>query len=464
MHPFAAESDTIAALATPPGEAALAVIRLSGPQALDIADRVFLPAARLAPRPSQAPTHTLHYGHVIRQGQRLDEVLLAVLRAPRTFTREDCVEVSCHGGAFVAREVLATVLAAGARPAQPGEFSRRAFLHGRIDLAQAEAVADVIHARTERALTAAQEHLAGSLSRPLQQLRDSFLLTLAHLEAHLDFPDDDIAPDSRESLLLRLDQAILLLDSLLATAREGHLLRHGLRTTLIGRPNAGKSSLLNRLLNRDRAIVSPIPGTTRDTLEESSNLLGFPIVLTDTAGLRPPADTLEEEGIRRTHQAAEQSQLILQVLDASEPLSDSDLHDLHAFAHYPRLIVLNKSDLPTRLTWPASPPLPTTPPIPVSCLTGEGLPTLKAAIIAHAQSQPSRSALPHIAINTRHEHALRRAREATATARLALQQSLPFDLVAPDLRLALQAVGEVTGHTSTEDLLDAIFSQFCLGK
>jgi tRNA modification GTPase len=464
MHPFAADSDTIAALATPPGDAALAVIRLSGPRALEIADRVFLPAARNAPHPSEAPTHTLHYGHVIRHGQRVDEILLAVLRSPRTFTREDCVELSCHGGAFVAREVLATVLAAGARPAQPGEFSRRAFLNGRLDLAQAEAVADVIHARTERALTAAQEQLAGSLSRPLNQLRESFLITLAHLEAHLDFPDDDIAPDSREALLHRLDQGILQLDALIATAREGHILRQGLRTTLIGRPNAGKSSLLNQLLSRDRAIVSPIPGTTRDTLEEATNLLGFPIVFTDTAGLRPPADTLEEEGIRRTHQAAEQSQLILQVLDASEPLSDSDLHDLNAFAHFPRLIILNKSDLPRRLTLPPSAPFQPIPPIPVSCLTGDGLPALKSAIIAHAQTRPSRTALPHIAINTRHEHALRRARETAATARDALQQSLPFDLVAPDLRLALQAIGEVTGHTSTEDLLDAVFSQFCLGK
>ncbi|HTL72502.1 MAG TPA: tRNA modification GTPase, partial [bacterium] len=255
--------DTIAAIATPLGEGGLAVVRLSGPNAFVIADKSFLPIGKSSLKPSVAPTHTIQFGKIIRDDKLIDEVLLAVLRAPRTFTREDTVEISCHGGLLPAKLVLDTLLAGGARLAEPGEFTKRAFLNGRIDLAQAEAVADVIHSRTELALTAANEQLAGKLSQRINRLRDDLMLTLTHVEAHIDFPDEDIAPDTKTKLLQRLENGIAFMDELLRTANEGQILRRGIRAAIIGRPNAGKSSLLNQLLGHDRAIVSHIAGTTR---------------------------------------------------------------------------------------------------------------------------------------------------------------------------------------------------------
>ena len=292
--------DTIAAIATPLGESGLAVIRVSGTQALAVADRCFEPQGKSSLRPTVSPSHTLHYGHVVREGRVLDEVLLAVLRAPRTFTREDIVEITCHGGLLPAKLVLEALLASGARLAEPGEFTRRAFLNGRLDLAQAEAVADLIHSRTELALQAANEQLAGRLSRRINDLRDQMLQTLAHVEAHIDFPDEDIAPDTRHQLIVRLQRGVTFMDELLRTANEGQLLRRGIRAAIVGRPNAGKSSLLNQLLGRDRAIVSAIPGTTRDTIEETANIRGLPVLFIDTAGLREARDEIELEGIRRS--------------------------------------------------------------------------------------------------------------------------------------------------------------------
>jgi tRNA modification GTPase len=292
--------DTIAAIATPLGEGGLAVIRLSGPQAMAVADRAFVPLGKSSGKPSEAATHTIQYGRIERDGKIIDEVLVAAMRAPRTFTREDVVEVTCHGGLLPAKLVLDTLLERGARLAEPGEFTKRAFLHGRIDLAQAEAVADLIHSRTELALAAANEQLAGKLSQRINQLRDDMMKTLAHIEAHIDFPDEDIAPDTRAGLMTRLERGVAFMNELLRTANEGQILRRGIRTAIVGRPNAGKSSLLNQLLGHDRAIVSPIPGTTRDTIEEAANSRGLPIVFLDTAGLREAGAELEAEGVRRS--------------------------------------------------------------------------------------------------------------------------------------------------------------------
>jgi len=454
--------DTIAAIATPVGNAGLAIVRVSGQQALAVADACFAPAGVSSVKPSEAASHTIHFGHVVHRGRKIDEVLVSVMRAPRTFTREDIVEITCHGGFLPAKLVLDAAVAAGARVAQPGEFTRRAFLNGRIDLTQAEAVADIIHSRTELALQAAQEQLSGSLSRQIGTVREDLLNALAHIEAHIDFPDEDISPDSREGMSHRLEKAIELIQELLRTASDGRILREGIRSAIVGRPNAGKSSLMNVLLGHDRAIVSAVPGTTRDTIEETANIRGIPVVFVDTAGVRSARDAIEEEGIRRTRQALARAELVLHVVDVSEPFTASDA-DL--FAEYSKskkfLLVMNKADLPQRCELPGQ---MQTSEIRVSCVTGEGVEALKAAIRNLVWTGQNGDSTAHPMINSRHQDALSRA-EAAATRTLgALRDDLSLELVAAELRIALGALGEVTGQITTEDLLDRIFSQFCIGK
>jgi tRNA modification GTPase len=452
--------DTIAAIATPLGEGGLAVIRLSGPEAVAVADGCFVsPAGR--GQPSAAATHTVHYGRIVHEGRVVDEVLLTVMRAPRTFTREDVVEIGCHGGMLVAKAVLEAVLARGARLAEPGEFTKRAFLNGRLDLAQAEAVADVIHARTELALVVANEQLAGKLSRRIGELRDGLMATLAHVEAHIDFPEEDIAPDTREALLARLDQGLTFMDELLRTADEGRILRRGIRAAIVGRPNVGKSSLLNQLLGHERAIVSAVPGTTRDTIEETANIRGLPVVFIDTAGLREAGDAVEQEGIRRSHESVSRAELILHVLDGSEPLAEEDRRYLDQFAGKKRILVRNKVDRPRRLELPGE---IAPQPIALCALSGEGVEALKDAIQKMIWAGAIQAEMLPAMINARHQDALRRARIATERCRAALGADATLELVAADLRIAVNAVGEVVGQTATDDLLDAIFSQFCIGK
>jgi tRNA modification GTPase len=471
--------DTIAAVATPLGESGLAVVRVSGSRAFAIADKIFLPGGKQASKPSAAPTHTIHHGKIIRRGQTVDEVLLAVLRAPRTFTREDTVEISCHGGILPAKLVLDTILENGARLAEPGEFTRRAFLNGRLDLAQAEAVADLIHSRTELALAAAHEQLAGKLSQRINRLRDDLMETLAHIEAHIDFPDEDIAPDTREQLGQRLENSGAVMDELLRTANEGQILRRGIRAAIIGRPNAGKSSLLNQLLGRDRAIVSAIPGTTRDTIEETANIRGIPVVFIDTAGLREARDEIEQEGVRRSHETLAHAELILHVLDGSEPLTLADENYLAEFAGKKRILVVNKIDLPGRLEMdrvrgsafrrpPTSEPpkggTPNAPVVDVCCLSGQGIEALKDTVKEMVWAGKIEARMLQVMINSRHQDALNRARTATRRTLEALRADATLELVAVDLRIAVNAVGEIVGKTATEDLLDSIFRQFCIGK
>ncbi len=475
--------DTIAAIATPLGEGGLAVVRLSGAQAFVIADKCFSPVGKTSLRPSAALTHTIQYGKIVRakktfssraplggegrgEGELevIDEVLLAVLRAPRTFTREDTVEISCHGGLLPAKLVLDTLLAAGARMAEPGEFTKRAFLNGRIDLAQAEAVADLIHSRTELALAAANEQLAGKLSQRINKLRDDLMLTMTHVEAHIDFPEEDISPETKDKLLQRLDDGVKFMDELLRSANEGQILRRGIRAAIIGRPNAGKSSLLNQLLGHDRAIVSPIAGTTRDTIEETANIRGLPVIFIDTAGLREGQDEIEIEGIRRSRESLAKAEFILHVLDASEPLTEADKNYFAEFAGKKRILVLNKTDLPTKLVLPPStshqPPATSN----VCSLSGQGIEALKDAIKELVWSGEIKAEMLQVAINSRHQDALNRARVAAQTAADALRGEMTLELIAFDLRIAANAVGEIVGKTTTEDLLDSIFSTFCLGK
>ncbi|MEO6034558.1 MAG: tRNA uridine-5-carboxymethylaminomethyl(34) synthesis GTPase MnmE [Verrucomicrobiota bacterium] len=451
--------DTIAAIATPLGEGGLAVIRLSGPDALAIASKSFLPVGKSSLPPAQAPTHTIHYGKIVQGGRTIDEVLVAVMRAPRTLTREDVVEITCHGGLLPAKMVLDVVLENGARMAMPGEFTRRAFLNGRIDLAQAEAVADLIAARTDLALTAANEQLAGKLSQRINALRDDMVKILAHVEAHIDFPDEDIPPETKVKLLQRLENAVDFMDQLLRTANEGQILRRGIRAAIVGRPNAGKSSLLNQLLGHDRAIVSAIPGTTRDTIEETANLRGVPVVFVDTAGLRDSADEIELEGIRRSRETLTRADLILHVLDHSEPLTSADEIYLAEFSSKKRILVRNKIDLPGKLLLPEN--LKT---VDVGCLSGKGIEDLKDSIKDLVWAGEIRAEMLQVMINSRHQDALKRARAGTQHTIDALGEDLTLELAAMDLRIAVNAIGEIVGKTTNEDLLDSIFSQFCIGK
>jgi tRNA modification GTPase len=452
--------DTIAAIATPLGEGGLAVIRVSGGDALAVADKVFVPAGKSSTKASAAATHTIQYGHIVHGGRTIDEVLAAVMRAPRTFTREDVVEIMCHGGVLTAKMVLDAVLASGARMADAGEFTKRAFLNGRIDLAQAEAVADLIAARTELAVAAANEQLAGKLSQRINEVRDQMMLTLAHIEAHIDFPDEDIAPDTQAQLLDRLRRAVAFMEELLRTANEGQVLRRGIRAAIIGRPNTGKSSLLNQLLGHDRAIVSGIPGTTRDTIEETANIRGIPVVFIDTAGLREAGDEIEVEGIRRSRTSLERAELILHVLDNSQPLTPADEEHLREFAAKKRIVICNKIDLAPRLEVASI----DAPVVEVSCTSGAGLESLKDAIKGLVWSGEVRADMLQVMINSRHQDALRRAREATENTLNALNLGEGLEIAAMELRIATNAIGEIVGKTTTEDLLDSIFSQFCIGK
>ena len=449
--------DTIAAIATPVGEAGLAVIRISGAEAIPVADRCFVPGGGRNVAAGAADSHTIQYGHVVAEERRIDEVLVAVMRAPRTFTMEDTVEITCHGGMLSTRLVLEAVLAAGARLAEPGEFTRRAFMNGRLDLAQAEAVVDVIHSRTELALDAANEQLQGRLSRRIEELREDMMRVLAHVEAHIDFPDEDIAPDTLEQLLGKLRAGAGFMEELLAHAREGQILRQGVRAAIVGRPNAGKSSLLNQLLGHERAIVSRIAGTTRDTIEETANIRGIPVVFMDTAGLRETGDEIEQEGIRRSHEALRKAELILHVLDHSEPLTEEDRRYLAEDAGERRIVVRNKIDLPGRLELAE-------PTVSVSCTTNAGIEELKDRIKELVWSGEIRADNLQLMVNARHRDALARAKAATGKTIAALAAGLTLELAAMDLRIAVNAIGEIVGKTSTEDLLDRVFSQFCIGK
>ena len=442
---------TIAAVSTPPGEGAIALVRVSGPEAIAVADEIF----RGKQKPSEAGTHLQQLGEIVEGDRVLDQVMLSVHRAPASYTGEDVVEISCHGGVLVTARVWEACLRAGARAARPGEFTERAFLHGKMDLTQAEAVIDLIRAQTDLALRSAAEQLEGRLGEKITQIRENLVSLLAHLEAYIDFPDEDIEPDVGADFLARLDQMRAQIDALLATADQGRIFREGVRVVIYGATNAGKSSLLNRLLGFPRAIVSEVPGTTRDTIEELVNLRGIALRLTDTAGLRAmTADAIENEGIARTERSLAQADLILHVVDASAP---RPAHFEARNSEVATLLLLNKSDLAAHQDWQECDALR------ISCTTENGLTGLEEAILAKVSEQ--RWDVPSaVAINARHRDCLRRALAACDEARRALDQNLAPEFVAVDLRGALQAVGEVIGHTDVEQILDALFATFCIGK
>ncbi|MFZ4695498.1 MAG: tRNA uridine-5-carboxymethylaminomethyl(34) synthesis GTPase MnmE [Verrucomicrobiia bacterium] len=456
-RPAVPMEETIAAIATPPGPGGIAVLRVSGKTALQVADVVFKGRGK----PSAQRSHTLCHGFVMDGEQVVDEVLLAVMRAPHSYTAEDVVEISCHGGFISARRVLDLLVRTGARIAQPGEFTRRAFLNGRIDLTQAEAVVDIIAAQAQGAQMAGVAQLQGHLFQKMQQVYNHLADAMAHVEAHLDFPDEDLAPSERKEIAERVRNATAFMEALLATAREGRVLREGVRTVIVGKPNVGKSSLLNALLGEERAIVSPTPGTTRDTIEEIANLGGVPLRIVDTAGIREHESQVEEEGIRRTHSQLEQAELVLLVLDTSCRLDAADRELIVLCKKRPLIVVLNKTDLGAFADAASVRDLTT---VSVSLKNGSGVEDLKKTISEHVLQGRVNTGFHEVFINARHQEALLRSCAALGHATTAFQQRRSLECVAADLREAMQALGEVTGRTVTEDVLDRIFSKFCIGK
>ena len=452
-------NDTIAAISTPLGEGGIAIIRMSGPMSFAIADRIFVSRRS---KPSEFPTHTIHFGTIGHNGDLVDQVMLTVMRAPHTYTAEDVIEINCHGGLLTAKIILSLCLQHGAQLAEPGEFTKRAFLNGRIDLTQAEAVMDLIRSRTDCAHRAAVHALEGHLATKINEVRDRLLTTLAHIEAHLDFPDEDIAPDTREQLLANTQSTLEFLRKLLATAHEGKILRDGIAVAIIGRPNVGKSSLMNALLGQDRSIVTPIPGTTRDTIEEIANIRGIPVRLTDTAGIRKPRGTIEEHGVQRSRKSLHQSALVLHVIDSSHTFSAADRELAHRCAGKQTLIVLNKIDLPRKLIFPAG--FPREHCVEVSATRGDGLEPLKDKIESLTWSGAVASSEFDVVINERHADAIRRAIKSLAAAVDEISRNASLDLVSQQLRIGLDAIGEVVGKTATEDILNKVFSTFCIGK
>lgn len=443
--------DTIAAISTPIGEGGIGIVRLSGTDARPIVEGLF--DRRLSNR-------RLVYGHLRHpeSNEVIDEVLVAYMAAPHTYTREDVVEINCHGGPLPLQRILELVLHRGARLANPGEFTLRAFLNGRLDLAQAEAVLDIVQARTTASLRLAVQGLGGRLSNQMRQLRQELLAELAYLTACIDFPEDEVEEQDVIPTLVRGQKE---LKGLIDTADVGMVYRQGVRTAIVGRPNVGKSSLLNRLLREDRAIVTATPGTTRDTLEEVVNLGGIPFLLIDTAGIIDHSHDLAEHlGIERSQRAIEQADLVLFVIDASAPLTSFDQEITELLVDRAVVTIANKCDLPPKATldgWPWKVVL-------TSALTGEGLAQLEEEMVQAVLQGKVVSSDAALVTNPRHKEALIRAQKHLTSGVAAAESSMPADFITIDLTAALNALGEITGETVSKELLETIFSRFCIGK
>jgi tRNA modification GTPase len=454
--------DTIAAIATPIGEGGIGIVRLSGKDAVDIADRIFLP--RGAKKLKDVSSQTITYGFIVdpSQGREIDEVLVTVMRAPRSYTREDVVEINCHGGMLPLKAVLQLLLREGARIAEPGEFTRRAFLNGRIDLSQAEAVIDIIKARSDQAERLALAQLEGKLSRKITELQDRITTLCACVEAQIDFPEDELETVRKNEVIETVRDIRKELLTLSAGYEAGRFFRDGVATAIVGRPNVGKSSLLNALLEKDRAIVTEMPGTTRDVIEDTLNIEGLPLRIMDTAGIRETHNLAEAEGIKRSLKAIEGADIVIAVLDSSMPVDRADEELLRAVAHKRTIVLINKCDV-------RSPhfdiPDGSTNVVEASALTGEGIRELKAMIyyVCVASGVRGETEVPLIT-NIRHKHSLDRASQALAEAVNVLENDIPLEIVAMYVREALDCVGAIIGIFTTDDILNKIFSEFCVGK
>ncbi len=450
------EFDTIAAISTPLGEGAISIVRLSGANALKIAGEVFR-----GKNLEEVASHTINYGHVFDQDTLLDEVMVSVMRAPKTFTREDIVEINTHGGIAVTQEILQVLLRHGARLAEPGEFTKRAFLNGRMDLAQAESVMDLIRAKTDKAANIAVKQLNGSLSVLINSIRQEILEALAQVEVNIDYPEyDDVETMTSQMLIEKTAHFQALLTHLLATAKRGKILREGLKTAIIGRPNVGKSSLLNQLLREEKAIVTDIAGTTRDVITEFANIGGVPLELIDTAGIRETEDIVEKIGVERSVKTLKEADLILLVLDASSALTKKDVELLKLSTSSHRIILLNKTDLPEKIEWNQLPEGF----IRISALNNENLDAVEEKINAlfFAGSMDAKDAT--VLSNARHIGLVEKALAALTEANAGLAAGLPVDLVQVDITRCWQILGEITGEAAPDELITQLFSQFCLGK
>ena len=460
-------SDTISAIATPNGEGGIGIIRLSGPLAIPISTVLFHPSRQI----SDIKSYTIHHGQVIdpESNQVVDEVLLNVFRSPKSYTTEDMVEFNCHGGSIILRRVLELTLKHGARIADPGEFTKRAFLNGRIELAQAEAGIDLIQAKSDIARQMAVDQLGGKLSQTIESINDQIIGLLAETEAMVDFPDEDLDFMDFSKILQSSKEIRLALDELIATANDGRIIREGINCAILGKPNVGKSSLLNALLETDRAIVTEIPGTTRDTIEESVSISGIPLNLIDTAGIRETDNLIEQHGGERSKSFLAEADLLLVMISAADPMDNVDIDLLNSTVDRKAVIILNKIDLPMRtLPVQVKEQVQNKQIIETSVLHSKGVENLKSAIltevlVSHDVGDP-RTSVSTIVTNVRHYDALRRAKADLSCAIDSLCQRQSPEFVALDLRGCLDQLGEIVGKTTNEDILGRIFSQFCVGK
>jgi len=457
------EFDTIAAISTPIGEGAIAIVRLSGPDAMATANRIFT-----GKNLTEVPTHTIHYGKLQdpETGQIADEVMISVLRGPKTFTREDIVEINCHGGLVAAKRTLELVLGENVRLAEPGEFTKRAFLNGRIDLSQAEGVMDLIRAKTDRAMNVALKQLDGRLSGLIQKLRQELIETVAHVEVNIDYPEyDDVEEMSHEVMRTKTREVHDEIESLLEVAKQGKILREGLATAIIGRPNVGKSSLMNTLVQENKAIVTDIPGTTRDIIEEYVNVRGVPLRLVDTAGIRETEDIVERMGVERSRQVLKEADLILFVLNFNEELSNEDLQLFEAVRDLEYIIIINKTDLEQKLDLKRVKELAGSHSVIETSLVEEkGVDELEHAIAQTFFSGELDSGDLTYVSNVRHIQLLKQAKQALEEAMEGIALGMPLDIVQIDVTRTWSLLGEIIGDTASDSLIDQLFSQFCLGK
>ena len=460
MYQYKGLEDTIAAIATPTGSGGIGIVRISGKEAIAIADAIFHPKGTI--KPSQAKGFTVHYGWVKKSNNEIiDEVLLTLMRNPKSYTGEDVVEMSCHGGWAVVRLVLEEILKAGARIAEPGEFTKRAFLNGRIDLTQAEAVLDVIRARTESFVRVSQNQLKGELSTQVLNMREALMSVYTTLEAFINFPEDDIQTQAKDDIYQRIEIQNNQIQKLLATANNGRLLKEGMRVVLCGKPNVGKSSLLNALLKQQRAIVTHIAGTTRDVLEEEAQIKGIPLNLIDTAGILEPRDLIEEEAIKRSYLYIQNADLVLLVLDNTTGVEEQDRLLIEQLKDRNCIVVINKYDLPSKL---ATSSLAFEKIVKVSAIKGSGLDVLEDTIIKSVWQGDAMDSQGVLVSNLRHIQSFKQVNLELQAALGLMDDDLSIEFISEHIKTAVNHLDSVLGRNIDEDLLESIFSEFCIGK